>query len=65
MVLTKDQRREEWDKKQVGVRKSRCIELDRTYYYIGKFNIAFSLYRVLGITLYFSKNFSKVAAEVL
>jgi len=48
---------------QIG--KSRCIELDRTHYYTGEFNVALSLYRVLKITLYFSKGFSEVVAEVL
>ena len=45
--------------------KSRCIELDRTYYCTKKFNTALSLCRVLGITLYFSKEFSKVASRGL
>ena len=47
------------------IRKSGCIELDRTHCYIGKFNMALSLCRVLEITLYFSKGFSEAVAEVL
>jgi len=44
------------------IRKSRYIELDGTYCCIGKFNVALSLCRVLGVTLYFSKGFSETAA---
>jgi len=47
------------------IKKSRCIELDRTYYYIEKFNMALSLCGVLGVALYFSKGFSKAAAKRL
>ena len=46
------------------IRKSRCVKLNWTYCYIGKFNMTLSLYRVLGVTLYFSKDFSEAAAEV-
>ena len=56
MILTKDQKR-------VQIRKSRYVELDRTYYYIGKFNTALSLCGVLGVTFYFSKGFLKAAAK--
>jgi len=42
--------------------KSRYIESDETHCYTEKFNIALSLYRVLGIALYFSKSFLEVAA---
>ena len=45
------------------IRKSRCIELDRTHCCTGKFNIALSLYRVLESALYFSKSLSEVAAR--
>jgi len=44
------------------IRKSRCIELDGTCYCTEKFNMALSLCRVLGVTFYFSKDFSKAAA---
>ena len=49
--------------------KSKYVELDGTCCCIGKFNITLSLYRVLRVALYFSKNFLKIAvravAEVL
>ena len=38
-------------------------ELDWTHCCTGKFNVAFSLCRVLGITLYFSEGFSEAAAR--
>ena len=44
--------------------KSRYIELDGTHCCIGKFNVAFSLCGVLGVTLYFSKGFSEATARV-
>ena len=47
------------------IEKSRCIELNGTHCYTGKFNVALSLCRVLKVTLYFSKDFSEVAARVL
>jgi len=47
------------------IRKSGCIELDRTCCYTGKFNTALSLYRVLEITLYFSEGFLEAVAEAL
>jgi len=47
------------------IRKSRCIESNGTYCYIGKFNIAFSLCRVLGVILYFSEDFLEAAAGEL
>ena len=43
--------------------KSRYIELDGTCCCTEKFYVDFSLYRVLGITLYFSKSFLEVAAR--
>jgi len=46
------------------IRKSGYIELNRTHCCIGKFNTALSLYRVLEITLYFSKGFSEATAGV-
>jgi len=48
---------------QIG--KSKYVELDRTHSYTEKFNIAYSLYRVLGVTLYFSEGFLEAAARVL
>ena len=47
------------------IRKSRYIESNGTYCYIGKFNTALSLYGVLEVTHYFSKNFSEAAAKGL
>ena len=44
------------------IRKSRCIELNRTHCYTEKFNVALSLCRVLGVALYFSKSFLETAA---
>jgi len=44
--------------------KSRCVELDGTHCYTGKFNIALSLCRVLGVTLYLSEGFSEAATRV-
>ena len=46
------------------IRKSRCIESNWTCCCTGKFNMALSLCRVLGIALYFSESFSEVAARV-
>jgi len=43
------------------IRKSRCIKSNKTYCCIGKFNAALSLYEVLGVALYFSKDFSEAA----
>ena len=71
MILTKNQERGERNKEWIGIRKSRCVESDGTYYYTVKFNMALSLCRVLGVALYFSEGFSEVAvgglavAEVL
>ena len=45
---------------RVRVRKSRYIKSDRTCCYTEKFNIAFSLCRALGITLYFSEGFLEI-----
>ena len=49
----------------MGIRKSGCIELDKTYCYTRKFNVALSLCGVLVVTLYFSKSFLEVAARGL
>ena len=64
MILTKKKRSKE-DKKRIRIRKSEYIELDGTYYYIGKFNIALSLCRVLEVAFYFSEGFSESVTEVL
>ena len=45
--------------------KSECVESNQTCCCIGKFNAALSLYRVLGVTLYFSEGFSETATRVL
>jgi len=45
------------------IRKSRYIESDWTCCCTEKFNVALSLCRVLGITLYFSKGFSETAVR--
>ena len=45
------------------IRESRCVELNWTHYCTEKFNVALSLYRVLGVTLYFSKGFLKAAVR--
>jgi len=47
------------------IEKSRCVELDGTYCYTGKFNIALSLCGVLGIALYFSEGFLEVITRGL
>jgi len=65
MILTKDQGRSKGNKKQMQIGKSKYVELDRTDSYTEKFNIAYSLYRVLGVTLYFSEGFLEAAAGVL
>ena len=64
MILTKDQGRSKRNRKWVRIRKSRCIESNWACYCTGKFNVALSLCRVLGITLYFFKGFSEAAAGV-
>ena len=64
MILTKNQERSKGDKEGIRIRKSRYIESDKTHCCIRKFNIAISLYRVLGVTLYFSKDFLEIATEV-
>ena len=46
------------------IRKSRYVESDGTYCCIGKFNVALSLCRILGIALYFFEGFSKVTAGI-
>ena len=51
VILTKDQGRSKGNKDWIGIRKSRYIKSDRTHYYMGKFNMALSLYGVLGVAL--------------
>ena len=47
------------------IRKSGYIESNRTHCCTGKFNMALSLYRVLEVTLYFSKSFSEATSREL
>ena len=65
VILTKDQERSKGDKEQMRIRRSRCVELDGTYYCTEKFNTALSLCRVLEIAFYFSEGFSEAVAEAL
>jgi len=68
MTLIKNQGKSKKNKERVGVRKSKYIkyiESDKTCYYIGKFNVAFSLYKVLRVALYLFKGFLEVTAKVL
>ena len=64
IILTKNQRRGKGNKEWMRIRKSRCVELDGTHCCTGKFNMALSLYRALGVTLYFSEGFLEVTARV-
>ena len=61
MIITKNQERSKRNKERLRIRKSRCIESDRTHCCIQKFNMALSLCKVLEVALYFSKGFSGVA----
>ena len=63
VILIKDQRRSKRNKKRMRIGKSRYIELNRTRCCTEKFNMALSLYGVLGVTLYFSEDFSEAVAE--
>ena len=63
IILTKNQEKNKKDKERVRIRKSRYIELDKTYCYIEKFNAVLSLYGVLKVTHYFFKSFSEVVVE--
>jgi len=65
VILTKNQRKSKRDKERERVRKSGCIELDGTHYYIKKFNTVLSLCEVLGVALYFSKDFLETTVEAL
>ena len=64
VILTKDQGRSKGNEKWIRIRKSGCVKLNWTCCCIGKFNVALSLCRVLGVTLCFSKGFSEAAAGV-
>ena len=64
MILTKDQGRSKGNKKWMRIGKSGCVKLNQTHCYTEKFNMALSLCRVLGVTLYFSEGFSEAAARV-
>ena len=63
VILTKDQGRGKGNKEWMRIGKSGYIELNRTHYCIGKFNVALSLCRILGVTFYFSKDFLEAVAE--
>ena len=47
------------------IRKSGCIESNKTHSCIEKFNVALSLCRVLVVVLYFSEGFLETAAREL
>ena len=64
VILTKDQERSKKNKEWIRIRKSGCIESNWTRCCTEKFNVALSLCRVLGVTLYFSVGFSEAAAGV-
>ena len=64
VILTKDQGRSKGNKKWMRVGKSRCVESNQTHCCTGEFNATLSLYRVLGVALYFSKDFLETAAGV-
>ena len=63
VILTKNQRRSKENKDKVRVKMNRNIKLNRTCYYIEKFNIVFSLCGALGVNLYFSKSCSETVAK--
>ena len=65
VILTKNQGKSKENKEWIRIGKSRCVELNKTYCCTGKFNVALSLCRVLGITLYFSKSFLEAAVRGL
>ena len=64
MILTKDQGRSKANEKGMRIRKSRCVESNRTHCYTGAFNMTLSLCGVLGVALYFSEGFLEAAAGV-
>ena len=63
-IKIKDQERDEGNKEWIRIGKNKCIKWDGTHCYTEKFNTAFSLYGVLGITFYFSEEFLKAAVRV-
>ena len=65
VILTKDQERSKEDKEWMKIRKIICVQSDRTCCCIRKFNIVFSLCRVLEVALYFFKNFSEAIVKAL
>ena len=65
VILTKNQGRSKRNKEWMRIRKSRCVESNRTHCYTGKFNMALSLCGVLRVALYFSEGFSEAVAEAL
>ena len=64
VILIKDQGRSKENEKWMRIRKSRCVESNRTHCCIGEFNATLSLCRVLGVALYFSNGFSEATARV-
>ena len=64
MILTKNQERSKGYRKRMWIGKSRCIESDGTHCCTGKFNMALSLCRVLGVAFNFSKGFLEAVAKV-
>ena len=64
VILTKDQGRSKRNKEWIRIWKSGYIELNRTHCCIGEFNVTLSLYRVLKVALYFSKDFLEAAAGI-
>ena len=64
VILTKDQERSKGNKKWMRVGKSGYVELNWTCCCIREFNTALSLYRVLGVTFYFSEGFLEADARV-
>ena len=63
VILTKDQGRGKENKEWMRIGKNRCVELNKTHYCTGKFNVALSLCGVLEVALYFSKGFLEAAAR--
>ena len=63
VILTKDQEKSRKNKEWIRIKRSKCIESNGTCCCTGKFNIALSLCKVLGVALYFFKDFSEVATR--
>ena len=64
VILTKDQGRSKGNEKWVRIRKSGCVELNRTRCCTREFNTTLSLCGVLEVTLYFSEGFLEAGAGV-